>query len=66
MMILEGLYLGDVHPGERGFKHSSQYVRALHEAAETDDALIDTLDDQQSDFIPVFRQLCQTYLRSCR
>ena len=27
MMILEDLYLGDVHPSERSFKRSSQYAR---------------------------------------
>ena len=29
MLILEDLYLGDVHPSERSFKRSSQYARAL-------------------------------------
>ena len=29
MLILEGLYLGDVRPGERSFKHACQYAMDL-------------------------------------
>ena len=44
MLILEDLYLGDVHPSERSFKRSSQYAKTLHEVVEANDALNDTLD----------------------
>ena len=49
MQVLEDLYLGDVHPSERSFKRSSQYARALHEVVEANDALNETLDDEQSE-----------------
>ena len=49
MQVLEDLYLGNVHPSERSFKRSSQYARALHEVVEANDALNETLDDEQSE-----------------
>ena len=54
MLILEDLYLGDVHPSERSFKRSSQYTRALHEVVEANDALNETLDDEQSELFEEF------------
>ena len=53
-MILEDLYLGDVHPSERSFKRSSQYARALHGVVEANDALNETLDDEQSELFEEF------------
>ena len=41
MLILEDLYLGDVHPSERSFKRSSQYAK-------------ETLDDEQSELFEEF------------
>ena len=43
MHILEELYIGNVRPGERSFKRSSQYARALSDAADAGDAVIATL-----------------------
>ena len=43
-----------MHPGERSFKRSSQYTRALHEVVEANDALNDTLDDEQSELFEEF------------
>ena len=54
MLILEDLYLGDVHPSERSFKRSSQYARVLHEVVEANDALNETLDDEQSELFEEF------------
>jgi hypothetical protein len=31
MMILEDLYVGDIHPSERSFKKDIQYAKALNE-----------------------------------
>ena len=49
MMILEDLYLGDVHPSERSFKKGSQYANALNEAVKAGDALIGTLTEKQKE-----------------
>lgn len=38
MLVLEDLYVGDIHPGERSFKNSSQFSKALNEAVKTGDA----------------------------
>jgi hypothetical protein len=54
MMILEDLYLGDIHPSERSFKRSSHYARALQEVIEANDALNETLDDEQSELFEEF------------
>ena len=49
MLILEDLYLGDIHPSERSFKKDSQYSRALNEAVKAGDALLDTLAEKQKE-----------------
>ncbi len=54
MLILEDLYLGDEHPSKRSFKRGSQYARALHEDVEANDALNETLDDEQSELFEEF------------
>ena len=54
MQVLENLYMGDIHPSERSFKRSSQYARALHEVVEANDALNETLDDEQSELFEEF------------
>ena len=54
MLILEDLYLGDVHPSERSFKRNSQYTRALHKVIEANDALNETLDDEQTELFEEF------------
>ena len=54
MQVLEDLYLGDIHPSERSFKRGSQYARALHEVVEANDALSETLDDEQSELFEEF------------
>ena len=47
MQVLEDVYLGDIHPSERGFKKDSQYAKALNDAVKAGDALIDTLTETQ-------------------
>jgi len=49
MLILEDLYLGDVHPSERSFKRNSQYAKALDEVVRAGDALTDTLTEKQKE-----------------
>ena len=49
MLILEDLYLGDVHPSERSFKRNSQYAKALDELVKAGDALTDTLTEKQKE-----------------
>ncbi len=49
MLILEDLYLGDVHPNERGFKRNSQYAKALDEVVKAGDALTDGLTEEQKE-----------------
>ena len=49
MLILEGLYLGDVRPSERSFKRNSQYGKALDEVVRAGDALTDTLTEKQKE-----------------
>ena len=41
MLILEGLYLGDVRPSERSFKRNSQYAKALDDLVKAGDELTD-------------------------
>ena len=48
-MILEDLYLGDVHPSERSFKKDTQYSRALNEAVKAGDALLGILTEKQKE-----------------
>ena len=50
MQILEELYLGTIHPGERMFKRNSQYVKALDEMVKAGDALTTTLTPEQQAF----------------
>ena len=49
MLILEDLYLGDVHPSERSFKRNSQYAKALDEVVRAGVALTDTLTEKQKE-----------------
>ena len=49
MLILEDLYLGNVHPNERSFKRDSQYAKALDELVKAGDALADTLSEKQKE-----------------
>ena len=49
MQVLEDLYLGDIHPSERGFQKDSQYSRALNEVDKAGDALIGTLTEKQKE-----------------
>ena len=49
MLILEDLYLGDVHPSERSFKKDTQYSRALNEAVKAGDVLLGTLTEKQKE-----------------
>ena len=49
MLILEDLYLGDVHPSERSFNKNSQYAKALNEVVKAGDDLIDTLTEKQKE-----------------
>ena len=49
MLILEGLYLGDVRPSERSFKRNSQYAKALDDLVKAGDALTDTLTEKQKE-----------------
>ena len=49
MQVLEDLYMGDIHPSERGFKRDSQYARALNETVKAGDDFIDTLTEKQKE-----------------
>lgn len=49
MLILEDLYVGDVHPSERSFKKNSQYARALNDVVKAGDILISTLTEKQEE-----------------
>ena len=49
MLILEDLYVGDVHPSERSFKKDSHYSRALNEVVKAGDALLGTLTEKQKE-----------------
>ena len=49
MMILEDLYMGDIHPSERSFKKDSQYSRALNNVVKEGDALIGSLTEKQKE-----------------
>ena len=75
MLILEDLYLGDVHPSERSFKKDSQYAIALNETVKAGDALIDTLTEKQKemfeDYMTAQREVnaltdCETFLYAFR
>ena len=70
MLILEDLYLGDIHPNERSFRRNSQYARALEEVVKVGDALTDTFSEKQKelfeDYMAAQREVnvltdCETY-----
>ena len=48
-MILEDLYMGDIHPSERSFKKNSQYSRALNNVVKAGDTLIGSLTEKQKE-----------------
>ena len=54
MLILEDLYVGDVHPSERSFKKNSQYARALNDVVKAGDILISTLTEKQKEQFEVY------------
>ena len=71
MLILEGLYLGDVRSSERSFRRNSQYAKALDEVVRSGDALTDTLTEKQKetfeDYMTAQREVnvltdCETFL----
>ena len=75
MLILEALYLGDVHPSERSFKRNSQYAKALDDLVKAGDALTDTLTEKQKemfeDYITAQREVnvltdCETFIYAFR
>ena len=75
MLILEGLYLGDVRPSERSFKRNSQYAKALDDLVKAGDALTDTLTEKQKemfeDYITAQREVnvltdCETFIYAFR
>ena len=75
MLILEDLYLGDVRPGERGFKRNSQYAKALDDLVKAGDALTDTLTEKQKemfeDYMTAQREVnvltdCETFIYAFR
>ena len=49
MMILEDLYMGDIHPSERSFKKDSQHSKALNEVVKAGDTLIGSLTEKQKE-----------------
>ena len=49
MMILEDLYMGDIHPSERSFKKDSQYSKALNNVVKAGDTLISSLTEKQKE-----------------
>ena len=75
MLILEDLYLGDIHPSERSFKKNSQYAKALNEVVKAGDELIGTLTEKQKemfeDYMTAQREVnvltdCETFIYSFR
>ncbi len=75
MLILEDLYLGDVHPSERSFKRNSQYAKALDDLVKAGDALTDTLTEKQKgmfeDYMTAQREInvltdCETFIYAFR
>ena len=77
MLILEGLYLGDVRPSERGFKRNSQYAKAMDEVVRAGDTLTDTLTEKQKqkelfeDYMTAQREVnvltdCETFIYAFR
>ena len=75
MLILEDIYLDDVHPSERSFKRNSQYGKALDEVVRAGDALTNTLTEKQKelfeDYMTAQREVnvltdCETFIYSFR
>ena len=75
MQILEDLYIGNVHPGERIFKRNSQYAKALDETVKAGDALTASLSAEQKEFFEDYmtaqREVnivtdCETCCYSCK
>lgn len=75
MLILEGLYLGDVRPSERSFKRSSQHAKALDDLVKAGGALTDTLTEKQKemfeDYMTAQREVnvltdCETFIYAFR
>ena len=75
MLILEGLYLGDVRSSERSFRRNSQYSKALDEVVRAGDALTDTLTEKQKgmfeDYMTAQREInvltdCETFIYAFR
>ena len=75
MLVLEALYVGNIHPGERSFKNSSQFSEALNEAVKTGDALTDTFTEKQKelfeDYMTAQREVnvltdCETFIYAFR
>ena len=75
MLLLEGLYFGDVRPGERSFKHNSQYAEALDDLVKAGEALTDTLTEKQKemfeDYMTTQREVdvltdCETFIYAFR
>ena len=73
MQVLEDLYMGEVHPSERGFKKDSQYSRALNEVVKAGDVLLSTLTEQQreqfEDYMTAQREVnvltdCETFVHA--
>ncbi len=67
MQILEDLYVGDVRPNERFFKHNSQYAKALDEVVKVGDALTASLNKEEKklfeDYMDAQREV--TVLTDC-
>ena len=70
MQMLEDLYLGAVNPSERSFKRNSQYAEALDEVVKAEDALTNSLTEEQKelfeDYMTAQREVniladCDTY-----
>ena len=75
MLILEGLYLGDVRSSERSFRRSSLYAKALDDLVKAGDALTDTLTEKQKetfeDYMTAQREVnvltdCETFIYAFR
>ena len=71
MHILEDLYTGNVRPGERSFRQSSQYSQALAQTVESGNALSKSLTAEQKklfeEYMDAQRELniltdCETFI----
>ena len=75
MLVLEDLYMGDIHTSERSFKRNSQYAKVLDELVKAGDALTDTLTEKQKemfeDYMTAQREVsvltdCETFIYAFR